>query len=572
MKPAPPVTTARTGSYPTVPHVRDLRGARRLRARRRRPRSSPTTSSADGREVVATREPGGTPLGERVRELLLDGPRDVPVGRGRALHRRAGGARRAGDPAGARRAAPTSSATATSTPRSPTRGSRAGSGSRRCSSSTCDAIARRSCPTVTFLLLVDPRRRSTARARRRDRIEREGDAFLRRVDGGYRELAAALPASASSCSTATGRRTRSPSEVLERGSRPSLSRPRRSALLAGGARRGAGARVPLPRPAGRREARAALAFAAALLGEHGRVERAVASRPLRARAARRPDPDRRDPRAAARPAHAPVRGRPARLPDLRRALDERGRGRRAAQGSRGAAAVRGDRARRRRRSARCRRRSARAASSVPFRRLSERAVRAAVAERAPGLSDERGGGARARRGRAARPGRAAARSRGGRAARRRCSSSRGPSTATPSFDAGRCGGARCIEAAAERAREARAKARGGARGAGADRPRGRAARAAGQRGAEREELLLALEELAAWYRDLVASRVGAERAAIHVDQLDELREDASAERTPAPRRAAEPVREHVARCSRSPTLRPPLALEALFVQLRRALT
>jgi dTMP kinase len=31
-----------------------------------------------GREVVATREPGGTPLGERIRELLLDGDEMAP--------------------------------------------------------------------------------------------------------------------------------------------------------------------------------------------------------------------------------------------------------------------------------------------------------------------------------------------------------------------------------------------------------------------------------------------------------------------------------------------------------------
>src|SRR5439155_19017943 len=31
-----------------------------------------------GRDVVAAREPGGTPLGERVRELLLDGPEMAP--------------------------------------------------------------------------------------------------------------------------------------------------------------------------------------------------------------------------------------------------------------------------------------------------------------------------------------------------------------------------------------------------------------------------------------------------------------------------------------------------------------
>src|SRR5437773_12323205 len=33
---------------------------------------------ADGREVVATREPGGTPLGEEVRRLLLEGMKMRP--------------------------------------------------------------------------------------------------------------------------------------------------------------------------------------------------------------------------------------------------------------------------------------------------------------------------------------------------------------------------------------------------------------------------------------------------------------------------------------------------------------
>ena len=51
-----------------------------------------------------------------------------------------------------------------------------------------------------------------------------------------------------------------------------------------------------------------------------------------------------------------------------------------------------------------------------------------------------------------------------------------------------------------------------------------------QRGAEREELLAQLEELAAWYRDLVVVAVGAERAAVHVDRLDDAprRRDARA--------------------------------------------
>ena len=131
-----------------------------------------------------------------------------------------------------------------------------------------------------------------------------------------------------------------------------------------------------------RPASASAPLAFALRGRAARRPRARrardASRPLRARAARRPDPHRRHPHAAPRPAHAAVRGVAPRLPRLRRRHDERGRGGRAAQGSRGAAVLRGDRAvandlgplpetiR-----SRC--------QLVPFRRLSERAVREAIA-------------------------------------------------------------------------------------------------------------------------------------------------------------------------------------------------
>src|SRR5581483_9470894 len=51
-----------------------------------------------------------------------------------------------------------------------------------------------------------------------------------------------------------------------------------------------------------------------------------------------------------------------------------------------------------------------------------------------------------------------------------------------------------------------------------------------RRGAEREELLSVFEELEAWYRDLVVVAAGAETAAVHIDRLAELREDATLER------------------------------------------
>jgi DNA polymerase-3 subunit delta' len=86
------------------------------------------------------------------------------------------------------------------------------------------------------------------------------------------------------------------------------------------------------------------------------------------------------------------------------------------------------------------------------------------------------------------------------------------------------------------------------------------------RGAEREELLAQLEELGAWYRDLVAVAVGAEGAAIHLDKLPALREDASRERLVGAERAAEAVRETWRRLEEF-NLAPQLAFEALFIRI-----
>jgi len=91
-----------------------------------------------------------------------------------------------------------------------------------------------------------------------------------------------------------------------------------------------------------------------------------------------------------------------------------------------------------------------------------------------------------------------------------------------------------------------------------------------QRGAEREELLAQLEELSAWYRDLVVVAVGAEQTAVHVDRLAELRADATRERLLGAERAAEAVRETWRQLEEF-NLSPQLALEALFVRIAREL-
>jgi DNA polymerase-3 subunit delta' len=91
-----------------------------------------------------------------------------------------------------------------------------------------------------------------------------------------------------------------------------------------------------------------------------------------------------------------------------------------------------------------------------------------------------------------------------------------------------------------------------------------------QRGAEREELLAQLEELAAWYRDLVVVANGAESTVTHADRLDDLVADAALGLGRGPERAAALVRQSW-RSAEEFNVNTGLWLDALFVQLRRAL-
>jgi DNA polymerase III subunit delta' len=205
---------------------------------------------------------------------------------------------------------------------------------------------------------------------------------------------------------------------------------------------------------------------------------------------------------------------------------------------------------------------------VPFRRLSERAVREEIAGRAPGLgSEEVTALARVAAGRLDR----AARLLDPQAAARRAAllGIARSVYADPEFEPSSAA-ARLLEGVRERGSEAKAEA---------ERDLGRlelTAREAdqrlrrAQRGAERDELLASLEELASWYRDLVAVAVGAERAVVHYDRLGELVEDGTPDRLVGAERACELVRE-TWRAFEEFNLSAGLALEALFVRLRREL-
>jgi DNA polymerase-3 subunit delta' len=122
--------------------------------------------------------------------------------------------------------------------------------------------------------------------------------------------------------------------------------------------------------------------------------------------------------------------------------------------------------------------------------------------------------------------------------------------------------------AAERAAAARAAAEADESHEETQREREQRVRRAG-RGAEREEVVDALDVLSSWYRDLVVSAAGADRAVVNSDRLRDLSEDADPDRSPRAERAAEAVRETWR--SFEFQVQPGLALEALFARLRREL-
>jgi dTMP kinase len=141
-----------------------------------------------GREVVVTREPGGTRLGEQIRELLLHGPEMSPwaeatlfaAARAELVERVIAPARERGADVICDRYVDSSLAY---------QGIARGLGVDAVLELNLAAV-RGVMPDRTFLLLLDPVSAAARTGVEPDRIEREDDAFRIAVDAAYRELAA----------------------------------------------------------------------------------------------------------------------------------------------------------------------------------------------------------------------------------------------------------------------------------------------------------------------------------------------------------------------------------------------
>jgi dTMP kinase len=139
-----------------------------------------------GRDVVATREPGGTELGERIRELVLGGTEISPWAEAALFAAaRAELVAEVIQPALDRGADVVCDRYLDSS--LAYQGLARGLGVDRVLALNVNAI-RGVLPDVTFLLLLDPDEARERSGPPGDRIEREGEDFLRAVDKAYREL------------------------------------------------------------------------------------------------------------------------------------------------------------------------------------------------------------------------------------------------------------------------------------------------------------------------------------------------------------------------------------------------
>jgi dTMP kinase len=144
-----------------------------------------------GRDVVATREPGGTELGEQVRDLVLHGGHVAPWAEA-ALYAasRAQHVEEVIRPALERGAVVLCDRYVDSSVAY--QGVARGLGLERVLDLNLVAVGGL-LPDLTFLLLVDPDVAASRMNAERDRLEREDAGFHARVEAGYRELAKQFP-------------------------------------------------------------------------------------------------------------------------------------------------------------------------------------------------------------------------------------------------------------------------------------------------------------------------------------------------------------------------------------------
>jgi len=145
----------------------------------------------EGRDVLSTREPGGTELGEAIRDLVLHGGNVAPWAEA-ALYAasRAQHVEEVIRPALERGAVVLCDRYVDSSVAY--QGMARGLGLERVLELNLAAVGGL-LPNVTFLLLLDPALAAARMPKTRDRLEREDDGFHRRADAAYRELAERFP-------------------------------------------------------------------------------------------------------------------------------------------------------------------------------------------------------------------------------------------------------------------------------------------------------------------------------------------------------------------------------------------